>query len=918
MAGKNKIMQAVVSFAGTIDPSLGKAMDNVAGHLDKVNWKAVAVGAAVGGIAVATGKAVVEAGKYLAELGDDYNKAMNQLSASTGATGDELDALGESVKNIYAQNLGEDFNDVAEGLAATQKASDLAGEALEQATAAGFVLRDTFDYDISESARAASALMKNFNISAEEAYGLIATGAQNGADKNGDLLDTLNEYSAQFAALGLSADQFMGSLVEGADAGLFSIDKVAGTIDPSLGKAMDNVAGHLDKVNWKAVAVGAAVGGIAVATGKAVVEAGKYLAELGDDYNKAMNQLSASTGATGDELDALGESVKNIYAQNLGEDFNDVAEGLAATQKASDLAGEALEQATAAGFVLRDTFDYDISESARAASALMKNFNISAEEAYGLIATGAQNGADKNGDLLDTLNEYSAQFAALGLSADQFMGSLVEGADAGLFSIDKVADAVKEFNIRAKDGSDSSAEAFKGLGLNSDKMFAAFAAGGETAQAAFFDTVEALNKLEDPLKRNEIGVALFGSQFEDLEAGILPVLGDIETAAYDGAAALQQINDVKYNDLGSAFEAVKRSAEVALLPMASMIANTLTSLAPILTDTFEEISPVITDTLNACMPFVQDFLVGMGDTLKKVMPMVTELAAGILPLLAQLVGSFLPPLLDLAQQLLPPLMQIVQAILPPTASILATVLPMLTQIISTVLPVLANLIAALLPVITPLLEVALQIVNSVIMPLLPPLMQLIEALLPPVVSLLNAIMPLLSPLLAILEPIASVLGTIVGWVSKIVSFGSGVISKIAGLFGGGGGGSANVSGYATGGFTSGPSIAGEDPRYPTEAVISFNPAYRSQNLSYWAEAGRMLGASSEADYEPISSGSGTAVVYDLSGLSFSPQIKVEGNTDEDALIRKLRDLEPEFIDFILEALSRREGGAYVTADSRLY
>ena len=896
MAGKNKIMQAVVSFAGTIAPSLGKAMDNVAGHLDKVNWKAVAVGAAVGGIAVATGKAVVEAGKYLAELGDDYNKAMNQLSASTGATGDELDALGESVKNIYAQNLGEDFNDVAEGLAATQKASDLAGEALEQATAAGFVLRDTFDYDISESARAASALMKNFNISTEEAYGLIATGAQNGADKNGDLLDTLNEYSAQFAALGLSADQFMGS----------------------LGKAMDNVAGHLDKVNWKAVAVGAAVGGIAVATGKAVVEAGKYLAELGDDYNKAMNQLSASTGATGDELDALGESVKNIYAQNLGEDFNDVAEGLAATQKASDLAGEALEQATAAGFVLRDTFDYDISESARAASALMKNFNISTEEAYGLIATGAQNGADKNGDLLDTLNEYSAQFAALGLSADQFMGSLVEGADAGLFSIDKVADAVKEFNIRAKDGSDSSAEAFKGLGLNSDKMFAAFAAGGETAQAAFFDTVEALNKLEDPLKRNEIGVALFGSQFEDLEAGILPVLGDIETAAYDGAAALQQINDVKYNDLGSAFEAVKRSAEVALLPMASMIANTLTSLAPILTDTFEEISPVITDTLNACMPFVQDFLVGMGDTLKKVMPMVTELAAGILPLLAQLVGSFLPPLLDLAQQLLPPLMQIVQAILPPIASILATVLPMLTQIISTVLPVLANLIAALLPVITPLLEVALQIVNSVIMPLLPPLMQLIEALLPPVVSLLNAIMPLLSPLLAILEPIASVLGTIVGWVSKIVSFGSGVISKIAGLFGGGGGGSADVSGYATGGFTSGPSIAGEDPRYPTEAVISFNPAYRSQNLSYWAEAGRMLGASSEADYEPISSGSGTAVVYDLSGLSFSPQIKVEGDTDEDALIRKLRDLEPEFIDFILEALSRREGGAYVTADSRLY
>ena len=642
---------------------------------------------------------------------------------------------------------------------------------------------------------------------------------------------------------------------------LQAVVSLAGTIDPSLGKALDDVTGKLENVNWKAVAVGGAVGGIAVATGKAVVEAGKYLADLGNEYNTAINQLSAATGATGDELDALGESVKNIYAQGLGDDFADVADGLAATQQASDLTGEALERATAAGFNLRDVFDYDVSESARAASALMKNFGIDAEEAYGLIAVGAQNGADKNGDLLDTLNEYSPQFAALGLSADQFIGTLVEGADAGLFSIDKVGDAVKEFNIRAKDGSDTSREAFESLGLNADKMFAAFAAGGDTAEAAFFDTVEALNSMDDPLARNAAGVALFGTQFEDLEAGVLPVLASIETAAYDGAAALQQINDVKYNDLGSAFEAIKRSAEVSLLPMASMIANTLTALAPILRETFEAIAPVITETLNACMPFVQ-------------------------------------------------------AILPPIVSILTSILPMLTQIISTILPVLTSLISALLPVITPLLEVALQIVNSVIMPLVPPLMQIVEALLPPLMSLLNAIMPILSPLLGLLQPIASVLGTIASVIGKIVSFGAGVINSIAGLFGGGGGGGA--SGFATGGFTSGPSIAGEDPRYPTEAVISFNPAYRAQNLSYWARAGEMLGAMDEGSYEPISSGSGTAVVYDLSGLSFSPTIKVDGNTDEDALIRKLRDLEPEFIDFILEALARREGGTYVTADSRLY
>ena len=699
-----------------------------------------------------------------------------------------------------------------------------------------------------------------------------------------------------------------------------AVISLTGVVSPQLQSALEDAEKHLSKMGktLKKGAFAAAVASIPIMTAKAVADAGSYLADLGNEYNTAINQLSAATGATGDELAALGDSVKDIYAQGLGEDFADVADGLAATQQASDLTGEALERATAAGFNLRDVFDYDISESARAASALMKNFGLDAEEAYGLIAVGAQNGADKNGDLLDTLNEYSPQFAALGLNADQFMGALIEGADAGLFSIDKVGDAVKEFNIRAKDGSDTSREAFESLGLNADKMFAAFAAGGDTAEAAFFDTVEALNSMDDPLARNAAGVALFGTQFEDLEAGVLPVLASIETAAYDGAAALQQINDVKYNDLGSAFEAIKRSAEVSLLPMASMIANTLTALAPILRETFEAIAPVITDTLNACMPFVQEFLVGMGDTLQTVMPMVTELASGLLPLLSQLVSSFLPPLLDLAQQLLPPLMQIVQAILPPISSILATILPMLTQIISTVLPVLTNLIATLLPVITPLLEVALQIVNSVIMPLLPPIMQLVEALLPPIISLLNALMPILKPIFAILEPIANVLGTIIGWISQVVEWVASGLSWVVGLFTGDTKIESSMEGYAAGGFTSGPSLAGEDPRYPTEAVISFNPAYRAQNLSYWARAGEMLGAMDEGSYEPISSGSGTSVVYDLSGLSFSPTIKVDGTTDEDALIRKLRDLEPEFIDFILEALARREGGAYVTADSRLY
>jgi TP901 family phage tail tape measure protein len=52
------------------------------------------------------------------------------------------------------------------------------------------------------------------------------------------------------------------------------------------------------------------------------------------------------------------------------------------------------------------------------------------------------------------------------------------------------------------------------------------------------------------------------------------------------------------------------------------------------------------------------------------------------------------------------------------------------------------------------------------------------------------------------------------------------------------------TGYAHGGFTNGPSVAGEDPNYPTEAVISFDPAYREENIGYLKAAAEMLGMGS--------------------------------------------------------------------------
>lgn len=363
--------------------------------------------------------------------------------------------------------------------------------------------------------------------------------------------------------------------------------------------------------------VGAGVTAVGAATAGVLVN-------LGNGYNKAVNQISAATGATGKELEQLGQIAQNVYSHNFGDSLEDVADGISVVWQNTQLMGEELQAATEAGFALRDTFGYDLSESARTASALMKNFGIDANKAYNIIATGAQKGADQNGDLLDTLNEYSTQYAALGLSADQFVNGLIAGAEAGVFSIDKVGDAVKEFNIRAKDGSKSTTSAFATLGLKASTTMQAFAKGGDTAQKAFFEVVKALEAMKDPVEKNQTAVALFGTQYEDLEKTVLPVLASMEDASKTTYDALGEINEIKYKDLGSALGGLKRTIEGALIPSASKIAS-----GPMMT-AMQELQRMANDLAKSIKAGEYDSVfAGIADGITGVIRMLPKIRDGI-------------------------------------------------------------------------------------------------------------------------------------------------------------------------------------------------------------------------------------------------------------------------------------------------
>jgi hypothetical protein len=282
-------------------------------------------------------------------------------------------------------------------------------------------------------------------------------------------------------------------------------------------------------------------------------------------YQQAVGQAKAMTGAMGEDWQNIESSIRAVYTSGFSTDMLDAAQIVGQVRQImGDLGGD-LQNVSRDAIVLRDTFGIDIVESTRAAKVMMEQFGITGEQAYTLIAQLAQKGANKNGDLADTINEYSVLFSQAGFSAEQ-MGSLYAiGSEKGIWSIDKMGDAIKEFNIRVKDGSKTTTEAFEAVGLDTDIMSHKFAKGGKSSQEAFKETIKALKAVEDPVKRNIAGVGFFGTMWEDLGEKTIFAMAETDNSLNMNANTLDDISKNKLNNASAAFAQLGRTIEVQFI-----------------------------------------------------------------------------------------------------------------------------------------------------------------------------------------------------------------------------------------------------------------------------------------------------------------------------------------------------------------
>lgn len=305
------------------------------------------------------------------------------------------------------------------------------------------------------------------------------------------------------------------------------------------------------------------------------------LITFGDEADKAMNSFQASTGATAEEMGKFEDAMNNIYKANYGESFEDIATAMAEVKRQSgDIGADELEKMTTNALILRDTFDFEVSESMRATKMLMTQFGLSGDEAYNLIAQGAQNGLNKNGDLLDVINEYSVHYKDLGYTSEQFFNSLSNGTDAGTFSVDKLGDAMKEFSIRVRDGSDTTAEAFEILGYDAEEMFKQIEDGSFFAEGMVGALIDELGGMPDSIAKTTAGVGLFGTMWEDLGAEGIRALGNLKGEISLTENSLNQINAVKYDSVGDALQGIGRNLQTGILmPISEKILPIVSELA---------------------------------------------------------------------------------------------------------------------------------------------------------------------------------------------------------------------------------------------------------------------------------------------------------------------------------------------------
>ena len=195
-----------------------------------------------------------------------------------------------------------------------------------------------------------------------------------------------------------------------------------------------------------------------------------------------------------------------------------------------------------------------------------------------------------------------------------------------------------------------------------------------------------------------------------------------------------------------------------------------------------------------------------------------------------------------------------------------------------------------LPALIPLLASVVSLVGTTLVNAVKVVVGIVQTLLPIVEPVIMGIISLIQSIVSVT---IKVVNSIIGALNKISVTAPAWVPGIGGKTFGFNLSEVAMPQFAQGGFTNGPSIAGEAG---TEAVISFQRGVRQQNIDIWRMAGQMLGVQDNDGSMPQ--------------IVFSPNITISGDADPAEVTRKTKELFKLFEQFLDQYFRKHNKVAY--------
>lgn len=489
------------------------------------------------------------------------------------------------------------------------------------------------------------------------------------------------------------------------------------------------------------------------------------------ELDDAMAKFQAQTGASSNEMSKFKNIARDVWSNNFGEDVSDVADMMGRVkQQMQGISDVDLKNVTEDLLTLRDTFDMDENETLRGAQQLMKQFGITSQEAFDLMATGAQNGLNKSDELGDNISEYSGKFAQAGYSADEYFQLMQNGLDGGAYNLDKVNDAINEVTTRLVDGTIEGA--LDSFDTKTQDVFKAWQEGRATQKDVVNAIVEDISKTTNEQEKLNKSATAFGTMGEDFNTGFIQSLTTVGNKYKDVEGAMDKVKEIANGGLKNALSGLGRAFLDSFTPIGELITPILAGIIGLIT---------------VAIQGIQQGFAKVGDVISSVLSKIDT--SGITELTSQ-VSEVLAPAFDevrkaidemkvalepIAKEILGKIGNAIQNVVNQAQKILSVVGPPILAIIKKII----QTVIGMIPVITSIL----QVVGSVVSGIISFITMVVTYVGTSIATILGFIMPIVQIVATIVANIWSVILTVAQniW-SKVSEVVTAIIGFVSNLF----------------------------------------------------------------------------------------------------------------------------------------